>query len=345
MKLHLNKPKKLEPGDTICIIAPSAGIAHIFPHRVENAVAMLRKLGYKVVFGKHSLEMSNYVSATAEKRAQDIHDAFIDKDIKMIISMIGGDHSNQILKYLDFEIIKNNPKIFIGYSDISVLHYAFMKKSNLQTFYGPCLMCQFGEYPETLPYTLDYFNKAVKSLEPIGDVISSKNWTAETLDWGMKKDLERPRKLIQSEGYEWLKQGSASGPILGGCVPSINHLSGTEYWIDPADNIFFIDIPEGHEFDKGLPIHELDAYLSDLDNMGVFGKITGLIIGRPYSYSADEYSKLKEIILYYTQKYNYPILLNANIGHCDPIITLPFGVNVRIDSKRNEFFINEPSVI
>ena len=125
----------------------------------------------------------------------------------------------------------------------------------------------------------------------------------------------------------------------------IKYVKGSEYWIDPTGSIFFIDVPEGYEFGKGLPVYALDAYLADLDNIGVFGKIEGLIIGRPYNYSTDEYNELKEIILYYTQKYNYPILLNVNIGHCDPIITLPFGVNVTIDSKQNKFSINEPSVI
>lgn len=128
-------------------------------------------------------------------------------------------------------------------------------------------------------------------------------------------------------------------------MPSINHLTGTEYWIDPTNGLFFMDIPEGHEFGEGFPIQALDAYFADLDNLGIFEKIGGLVIGRPYNYSGDQYSELKKIILYYTQKYNYPILLNVNIGHCDPIITLPLGVNVTIDSKQNKFFINESSVV
>ncbi len=344
MNIKLIKPKRLSKGDTIGIVAPSAGNANIFPHRIENAVKALEKLGYKVKFARHSLERNNYVSSEPEKRASDINEMFKDKDISAIICTIGGDHSSQVLKYLDFELIKNNPKIFIGFSDISVLHYAFIKRSNLQTFYGPCAMTQFGEYPEILPYTLEYFNKALTSLEPIGEIFQSKEWTAEILDWTVKKDLDRPRKLIASEGYDWLKQGYASGPIFGGCVPSINHLTGTEYWVDPTGCIFFIDIPEGHEFGEGLPISVLDSYLSDLDNMGVFDKIKGLIIGRPYNYSDDDCNQLKKLILYYTQKHDYPIVLNANIGHCDPIITLPFGINTEIDSKRDIIFISESSV-
>ncbi len=345
MNKELIKPKKLLQGDTIGVIAPSAGNANIFPHRIESAVKSLERLGYKVKFATHSLERNGHTSSDPEKRANDIHDMFKDNEVSAIICTIGGDHSNQLLKYLDFEIIKNNPKIFIGFSDISVLHYAFIKNANLQTFYGPCLMTQFGEYPDILSYTLEYFNKAVTSSNPIGNIIPSEEWTSEILDWTMKKDLERPRKLVRSDGYEWLKQGSASGSIIGGCVPSINHLAGTEYWIDPINSIFFIDIPEGYEFGKGLPIHSLDAYLSDLDNLGVFESISGLIIGRPYNYSLEEYNALKKIILYYTKKYDYPILLNVNIGHSDPIITLPLGVNVTMDSRQNKFIINELSVI
>ena len=213
LKMKLIKPKKLSKGDTIGVIAPSAGNANIFPHRIESAIKSLERSGYKVKFATHSLERNGYVSSDPKKRADDIHEMFKDSGVSAIICTIGGDHSNQILKYLDFELIKNNPKIFIGFSDISVLHYALMKKSNLQTFYGACLMTQFGEYPDILPYTLEYFNKAITSLDSIGDVVPSKEWTAEILDWTMKKDLERPRKLIQSDGYEWLKQGKTFADV------------------------------------------------------------------------------------------------------------------------------------
>lgn len=344
MESNLKKPKRLVPGDTIGIIAPSAGNAHLFPHRIDNAIKCLENLGYKTKFAQHSLKNKDYISANTEERVSDIHEMFKDKTVSAIICTIGGDHSNQLLKLLDFDILRKNPKIFMGYSDISVLHYAFMKKANIQTFYGPCIMTQFGEYPDILDYTLEYFNKAVTSIQPIGEINSSKNWTSEILDWTTKKDLERPRKLEPSQGYQWLKKGKASGKIIGGCVPSINHLSGTEYWIDPLNCIFLVDIPEGHEFGKGLAISDLDSYFADLDNLGVFHKIKGLIVGRPYNYSEEEYTKLKEIILYYTEKYNYPILLDANIGHSDPMITIPLGVKVSLDSEKNFFSIDESGV-
>lgn len=343
---NLNLPKKLKIGETIGVVAPSAGNANFFPHRIENSQNYLEKMGYKVKYAKHARENRDYVSSDEKNRVEDIHEMFADPSVSAVICTIGGNHSNQLLKYLDFDLIRKNPKIFLGYSDISVLHYAFLKEANLQTFYGPCLMTQFGEYPEPLEYTINSFKVALTQNEKnIGAIEASKTWTSEILDWRTKDDMKRPRKLLESSGYKWLRPGSAEGRIIGGCIPSINHLAGTKYWVEPENCIFFIDIPEGHEFGVGLSISELDAYLADLDNMGVFQKIAGLIVGRPYRYTDEKNEQLKELIKNYTAAYSYPILMDVNIGHSDPIITLPIGANVKLNSENNTFSIESKAVI
>lgn len=343
--MNLTNPSKLKKGDTIGVVAPSAGLAKLFPHRVENGKMMLEELGFKVVFASNALGMNGYISALAKERADDIHQMFRNDDIKAIICTIGGNHSNQILKYLDFELIKFCPKIFLGYSDSTILHYAFAKKANLRTFYGPCLMTEFGEYPKILPYTLKYFQKALMNSEPIGKIEASKEWTDEFLDWLHKKDLERPRRLLQNEGYEWWREGKVEGEIFGGTIPSINHLAGSEYWVDLTDKIFFIDIPEGGTPGGPYSQSQLDSFFADLDNLVVFAKIRGLIIGRPYSYKEEDVKKLKQIIEQYTKGTNYPILYNVNIGHTSPIITIPMGVRVRLDSQIDKFEILESGVV
>jgi len=141
--MNLYNPSHLKKGDIIGIISPSSGLANIFPHRVEKGKRMLENLGFKVIFGKHALERSGYVSASPQDRASDIHDMFVNPDVKAIICTIGGNHANQLLKYLDFDLIRSNPKIFIGYSDITILHYAFAVKAGLRTFYGPCMVVGF----------------------------------------------------------------------------------------------------------------------------------------------------------------------------------------------------------
>lgn len=343
--LAFKNARKLVPGSTIGIIAPSAGNAQFFPHRVEQGERFLKQLGYKVKFATHALENRDYVSADPEKRAADIHELFLDPDVSAILCTIGGNHSNQLLEHLDYDLIKKNPKIFVGYSDITVLHYAFAAKAGLRTFYGPCLMTQFGEYPAPLPFTLDSFSRALADSIPMGNIEASKEWTTEILDWRKKKDLERPRILTPSLGYRWLREGKAEGKIFGGCVPSLNHLAGTEYWVDPAKGIFFVDIPEGHQFGEGLSIAELDSFLADLENLGVFSHIAGLVVGRPYNYSPEQEKELGRLLLHYTRSTDYPILLNVNIGHADPIITLPLGVRAALDSQMNTFSLEESGVV
>ncbi len=342
--MKLINPSKIKKGDLIAIISPSAGLGAIFPHRMQKGKEMLEELGFKVIFSENALKIKDWVSADPEARAMDINNVFKRTDVRAIICSIGGNHSNQILKYLDFNLIRKNPKIFLGYSDITIINYALAKKSNLRTFYGPCLMPEFGEYPKILPYTLEYFLKATTKIEALGKISPSELWTDEFLDWAQKKDLESPRKLFKSNGYHWWKEGFSEGMIWGGAIPSINHLAGTDYWINHEKAIFFIDIPEGDHPEQSFSLPWLDSYLSDLDNLGIFSKISGLIIGRPYKYRENEESKLKEIILNYTKNYSYPILYNVNIGHTSPIITLPLGVRVKIDSRNNLFEILEPGV-
>lgn len=337
------KPNKLEKGDTIAILSPSAGLAAVFSHRLENAINFLKSKGYKIKEYPSTRSRSGWESAPAKNRAEDIMGAFLDKNVKAIICAIGGNTANKTLKYLDFKKIKNNPKVFCGYSDISVLHYAINKKSNLTTFYGPCAMTQFGEYPNPLKYTLSYFNKAVT--DTIGRISPSEKWTDETLDWSQKLDLTRPRKLNKNPGFEWLKKGKAEGEIIGGCLHSIVHLLGTEYWPNHKNKILFIEIPEGQDFNKGEPLPEVDSLLCDLELNGLFKEIKGLIVGRPFKYDHEEIEQFKKIILDNTKDYDLPILYGVDIGHTDPQITIPLNVMVEIDSNKNLFEIKESGVI
>ncbi len=339
----LISPKKLQLGDLISIISPSSGLGELFPFRVENGVKTLEEMGFRVKIEKHTLQRDEWVSGTVLERVEDIHSAFSNPEVKGIICSVGGDHCNQLLNQLDYELIKKNPKIFLGYSDISVLHYALYSKADLRTFYGPCLISEFGEYPKIIDYTKKSFIETLVN-GGYGNIESSKDWTDDFFDWFKEENRKKARNMNLSQGYEWWKEGSAKGLILGGCVPSINHTLGTQFWIEPKDSLFIMDIPESG---PGLPfdISTLDSFLADLDNSNVFKTISGLIIGRPYKFSDELKNQLKKIILKYTSAYDYPILYNVNIGHCSPNITLPFGVMAEINSSRNLFSTKESGVV
>lgn len=345
MNNKLIKPNKLKKGDTIGIISPSSPLAGLVPHRVERGIKMIESLGFKTVIGPHALNIRDYVSGTPKERASDINLFFSDKNIKAIFSFIGGNHSNQILEYLDFEMIKNNPKIFLGYSDITVLHYSLLTQSNLVTFYGPAVLTQFAENPNIFDYTQKYFLKALSIDEPIGKIIQSREWTDETLDWFQKEDNIRKRKTYKNDGWCWIKKGSARGIILGGCITSMMHVIGTKYWPSFKNSILFWEIPEGEDFTKGESVSTVDAYLTDLRNYGVFKEIKGMIIGRPFGYNEEAKNELIEIIKNQTKDCEFPILFGVDVGHTDPMITIPLGVEIKIDSSSNTFEFIEGGVV
>ena len=344
MSMKLIKPQGLEKGDTIAFIAPAGGLAAVTSHRLEKGKRLFEESGYKVKIFPSAKKNSGISSDTAENRAKDIMEAFRDKDIKAIITTIGGNTSHQTLEYLDFGTIKRNPKILCGYSDITSLHLALYSQTGLVGFYGPCVITQFGEHPKPDEFTVKHFFKAVTG--DIGEVEPSKQWTDDkSVDWICKDDLKKKRKYRENEGYEWLKEGKAEGKILGGCLPVILHLAGTKYWPDFKDKILLLETPEGEDFRKGESLANVDSALGDLRNLGVFKQIKGIVFGRGFGYTEEQIKQLKEIILYNTRYYNIPILYNVNIGHTDPIITIPLGVKVELDSSRNEFGFLEQAVL
>ena len=143
MYKRLSIPPPLNRGDAIGFVSPSAGLAPFAMHRIEKAAASLAQLGYKVKIADNALKNQGYISANIPDRTNDIHEMFLDKEVRLIMATIGGNHSNQLISKLDYKIIKKNPKIFIGYSDITVLHYAIQSQTSLATYYGPCAMTQF----------------------------------------------------------------------------------------------------------------------------------------------------------------------------------------------------------
>lgn len=331
------KPSRLSKGDTIALVSPSSSLAAVFPHRLDQAVKALESLGYNT-----KEYPSTRQNATPEEKASDLMDAFGDPSVKAIICTIGGYNSNKLIRHLDMDVVKSNPTIFCGYSDISVLHYIF-HKAGLVTFYGPAAITQLGEFPKPLSYSMDYFLKAVTGV--IGTVSPSAEWTEEFLDWSTKEDQKRARNMAANKGFEWLSEGSAKGDIIGGCIPSIMHLRGTEFWPSYDRKIVFLEIPEGESPSKGLSFAKVESYLTDFEYSGMFTEASALVFGRPYAYSESDIKKLKDVLTVIGKEYSIPVLFGADIGHTDPMITIPLGVEAAIDSERNSFEISESGVV
>ena len=267
------KPPRLRVGDTVGIVSPSWGGAGAHPHRVERGVRHLESLGFKVKIGPHALNQRGFVSDTAENRASDLHELFVDPEVRAIVAAIGGDHSCHLLPLLDFDLIRANPTILTGFSDITVLNVAIWARTGLVTFNGPALLTDFAEYPRMLEYTEKSFLTTLGRAEPIGEIEPSRWWTEEFLDWSEKRDLERARQLEPTEGPIWLREGWGEGRLIGGCISSLQHIRGTGYWPDFTDAILFLETPET----KPSPA-SVDGILMDYENMGILGQIRGPLV-------------------------------------------------------------------
>lgn len=336
------KARALQQGDTIGIISPSWGGAGVFPHRVEQGKTMLEQLGFKVKFAEHARNHQGYLSDSAENRASDIHQMFLDDEVKAIIAAVGGDHSCHLLPLLDYEMIAQHPKIFMGYSDVTVLNMALWKQCELVTFNGPAFIVDFAEYPQMLDYTLEHFLKTTTQSHAVGTIQPANAWTEEMLDWAEKEDLTRARAMNPSTGWHWLKAGGETvveGRLLGGCLGSLQHLRGTPYWPDWQDSIFFVETSE----EKPSPA-KVDGILMDYENMGVLSQIKGMLVGRPMYYSEEEKQQLDALLLERTQNYDFPIISTMDFGHTAPQFCLPLGCKAQIDSKAKTFGLLEAAV-
>ena len=270
----------------------------------------------------------SWISAPAEARADDLHAAFSDDSVSVVLAGIGGNHSNELLPLLDYDLIRANPKVWQGYSDMTVLHWAFLKHAGLATFYGPALTIGLAEYPAVLPYTDRWLRAAWFREEPL-DFTPASEWTEEFLDFDQKLDLTRARAMNPSEGWRVIREGATAGPVIGGCLETICwHLKGSSSWIDPDGAIFFFETSE----EAPSPEH-VDAYLIDLEQLGVFDRAVGLIVGRPMGYSDTDREVLWKVIERRTRASGIPVLANVDCGHVDPMFTLPLGVPARLRAE------------
>lgn len=338
-------PKALRRGDTIAFISPSGRLNSIFPARIARAKAYLEGAGFNVKEIFNTPEPTEF-EHKVKQRVDELHSAFLDPSIKAIVCTIGGLSANELLRHIDYNIIRSNPKIFCGYSDITLLHYAFFTQANLQTFYGPAAITSFGEFPEPLPFTSTHFLHTLQNSAsvPLGPLPCSSEWTQQFLDWETGAD-SAPRALQPNPGWKWVRPGSGTGRLTGGCLPSILQLRGTIYEPEYAGRILLLETPEWDKPNTATPVEFVRSNLADLVNAGIFEKIVGLVLGRPYAYDKGMNKEFEQTVLEQCGGTRFPILAGVDFGHTDPILTLPMNALINLDSEREFFNVLEPVVL
>lgn len=308
------KPKGLKIGDTIGVVAPASPTTI---DRVEKAYEKLIGMGFKVIMGESCYSNYGYLAGTDDVRAEDLNKMFKNQEIDGIICLRGGYGTPRILDLIDYDLVKNNPKVFIGYSDITALHIAFNQLSTLVTFHGPMVSSDLiGEFSQFSKESL--YNSILEGkFQPI-----------------IKDPLDE---------ITIINGGKAEGAIIGGNLSLITSTIGTPYEIDTKGKILFIE-------EIGEEPYRIDRMFTQLRLSKKLEETEGIILGDfnncvAESSEYDDSLTLEEIIDQIIKPLGKPTIFNLKAGHCEPMITIPFGVKAKLDADNKVLILLEEPIV
>jgi muramoyltetrapeptide carboxypeptidase len=311
-------PEKLKSGDTVRIIAPSRSLSIIGERVRQTAEQRFAELGLRLSYGEHVAEREAFGSSPVESRLSDLHAAFADAGVAGILTVIGGFNSNQLLPWIDWDLIRANPKVLCGYSDITALQNAILARSDLVTYSGPH-WSTFGMEHHFEP-TLEAFVDCLFRSEPF-DLRPSEQWSDD--EWYLD---QQDRRLERNEGWWLLANGRASGRLVGGNLCTLNLLQRAQYMPPLEGAVLFL------EDDCESKPHHFDRHLTSLLQQPDAEGVRGLLIGRFQRQSRMTRELLEQIVRTKSRLDGLPVIANLDFGHTDPVITLPVGGEVEIDA-------------
>lgn len=341
--MNFIKPKKLKRGDLVAIVSPSWGGPATFPHIYESGVRTLENIGFKIKEFPSVRKEARFLYDNPEFRAKDINDAFADSEVKAIFTSIGGEDSIRILSFLDKEIIKNNPKMLLGFSDSATLT-TYLNQLGLVTFNGPSVMAGFSQWDSLeksfQDYIINFIFGEIKNIDyPVYGSYSN-----GYADWSDKNNTGKVKEPQKNEGWHCL-QGDlpVKGKLYGGCIEVLEFMKGTDFWPNKdfwEGKILFLETSE----DKPSA-QQVKWMLRNYGTQGIFSKINALIFGRARDYSESEKKELDDTILQVVRnefKNNELLIIsNMDFGHTDPQVILPLGVEAEINPSNKSFKLLE----
>ena len=342
------KPPKLNPGDKVATVSLSWGGPSVFPYRYQIGVQQLQKeFELQVVEMPNTLRDADWLARNPKARADDLMQAFADPSIKGIFSTIGGSDSIRLLPFIDLKVIRDHPKIFMGYSDSTISHLVCYK-AGLVSFYGPAIMLEFAENCGIFPYVAESVRRTLFTSEVIGEVKpSSGGWTAEFLSWEDPAKQQIKRKLNPSTGWKFLQgRGIRRGHLVGGCLEVLDWTRGTEIFPDDwQDAVLFLETSE-----EAPPPATVSRTLRVFAAMGILFRLAGILFARPGGdISPNTFEEYDRAILQVVKEEQglseLPIITRMDFGHTSPMFILPYGVEAEIDFDNQKFSILENAVI
>lgn len=322
----------LKINDTIGFFSPSTPVTFFCPNRFERAKTFLTQKGFKLKSGFLTGKRDGYRSGSIMERADELNELINDPDVKCIISTIGGMNSNSLLPYIDYEAFKKNPKILMGYSDISSILMAVYAKTGINTYYGPALVASFGEMEPYDEMTFQYFNDVC--IEPVLPYQFSRPefWTDEDLDW----ETQDRSKTRTKNKWITCKKGVVKGRLIIGNLNTITTIFGSEYMpeIKEGDILFIEDTQK-----SAAMMERLFAFLK-LNH--IFEKIGGLILGKHERFNDQKtqkqpYQILEEVL----GDYDFPFLAEVDCCHTHPMFTMPIGSTIELNASDQTIILLE----
>jgi muramoyltetrapeptide carboxypeptidase LdcA involved in peptidoglycan recycling len=356
----LIKLKKLNEGDTVALITLSSAGAYKYPARYAIGKKQIEdSLKIKIIETPNATKSKDFIYNNPLERLNDLIWAFKNPEVKAIVSITGGDDSIRLLNFLTEEhlnIMRKNPKIFIGMSDTTTISFLCLK-AGIVSFYGPCVLFGLAENGGIDEYTIKYLKKALFESGPMGKIENNPNgWTLDRVSWEISNIKRKMQKPIQMKFLQG--KGISEGNIIGGCMDVIEFLKGTTLW--PSKEVWrnAILLLETSE-DKPSPC-QVKYWLRNYGAQGILNSIKGIIFGIPGgdinyddpNYDAklkehlDSFDKYDKVFLDVCKEYNanIPIVTRIQIGHVAPMLTLPLGIKAQIDCNKKEIRIIEAGV-
>ena len=350
MPINLKKPKLLRRGDKLASVSLSWGGPAVFPHRYQAGKKQLEDaFGVQVVEMPHTLSSAEFLHANPQARADDLMQAFSDPSIKGIISTIGGEDSIRLIPHIDLDLIARNPKVFLGYSDTLITHFACLK-AGIASFYGPAIMAGFGENGGLFPYMRDAVDRVLFQSDPVGELApNTDGWTAEVLDWEDPHLQSQKRKLVPCSGWRFLQgKGYHRGHLIGGCIEVLDWLRGTSLWPNRSQwkgAVLFLETSE-----EAPAPQTVARILRAFAALGVLDEIHAILFGRPGGdIPASQFAEYDRVLLDMVNnevgRTDLPIVSRMDFGHTDPMLVLPYGCLCEIDCDQQTITIPESAVL
>jgi muramoyltetrapeptide carboxypeptidase len=317
---ELIRPKALKAGDIVGLITPATYVPD--PDRLALAQRTIKYFGLRLKMGKNAGKRMNDYRISIEERLDDLHAMFRDKDVDAVFAIRGGYGSMHLLDHIDYDLIHRNPKIFLGYSDITAMHLAINRHARMVTFHGPIALSRFTDY------TQKYFRKALFEVQPIGKVTNP----------------PESNELRPSHTLRTIKPGIATGPLIGGNLTLISNTMGTPYEIETGGKVLFLE-------DVDEEPYSIDRMLTHLRLAGKFDGVAGVIFGECQDCRAKDFKPsttipygLGEVLDNVLGNLQVPVLYGLTIGHTDDQLTLPLGVVATLDATTGTLEIKEACV-